>query len=187
MLEVDDDVVSELVVEFLEDTHEALLVDPPLALVQGIADAHAAQHRGQARGEVVEERGLDPMTVADRLDLDDVSFDEVEDFEGRNTTTEFLAGAIHARLAARIADGALGDGGRALEHLRRYDVGRLDPDSDYAERYPDQRPSDGARIPTLAQVLDRVKAAEGVELWIELKTEPGAYVKFTTHVGRCLR
>lgn len=44
--------------------------------------------------------------------------DEEPAFVGRNTTTEFLAGAIHERLAARIVAGDLGPGGPSLEHLR---------------------------------------------------------------------
>jgi 6-pyruvoyl-tetrahydropterin synthase len=36
------------------------------------------------------------------------NLDEVPEFRGRNTTTEFLAGEIHRRLAGRIAGGALG-------------------------------------------------------------------------------
>jgi 6-pyruvoyltetrahydropterin/6-carboxytetrahydropterin synthase len=39
------------------------------------------------------------------------NIDEVPEFRGRNTTTEFLAGEIHRRLAARITAGELGDGG----------------------------------------------------------------------------
>lgn len=59
-----------------------------------------------------------------------------------------------------------------VAELRRYDVGRLDPESDYAGRYPDQKPVDGARIPTLKQVLQAVKAVDGAQVWIELKTDP---------------
>lgn len=44
--------------------------------------------------------------------------DEEPAFAGHNTTTEFLASAIHERLAARIAAGDLGPGGPSLEHLR---------------------------------------------------------------------
>ncbi|WP_070990142.1 6-pyruvoyl trahydropterin synthase family protein [Halofilum ochraceum] len=44
--------------------------------------------------------------------------DEEPAFVGQNTTTEFLAGAIHERLAARIVAGDLGPGGPSLEHLR---------------------------------------------------------------------
>jgi 6-pyruvoyltetrahydropterin/6-carboxytetrahydropterin synthase len=36
------------------------------------------------------------------------NLDDFEEFRGRNTTTEFLAGEIHRRLARQIQDGALG-------------------------------------------------------------------------------
>ena len=36
------------------------------------------------------------------------NLDEMQEFKGRNTTTEFLAAEIHRRLARRIKDGALG-------------------------------------------------------------------------------
>ena len=36
------------------------------------------------------------------------NLDDIEEFRGRNTTTEFLAGEIHRRLARQILDGALG-------------------------------------------------------------------------------
>ena len=51
-------------------------------------------------------RALDllKMVVAE---FDYRNLDEVADFRGRNTTTEFLAGEIHRRLARRIGEGAL--------------------------------------------------------------------------------
>jgi len=45
--------------------------------------------------------------------LDDLAYrnlDEVAEFAGRNTTTEFLAGEVFRRLAAKIKAGALGPG-----------------------------------------------------------------------------
>jgi 6-pyruvoyltetrahydropterin/6-carboxytetrahydropterin synthase len=36
------------------------------------------------------------------------NLDEIAEFRGRNTTTEFLAGEIHRELARRIQEGALG-------------------------------------------------------------------------------
>jgi len=36
------------------------------------------------------------------------NLDEMAEFRGQNTTTEFLAGEIHRRLARRINEGALG-------------------------------------------------------------------------------
>lgn len=53
--------------------------------------------------------------------------------------------------------------------LAAYDVGRLRPGSDYAARYPAQAPADGARIPTLDEVIE---ALAGRDLLVEVKTFP---------------
>ena len=52
-------------------------------------------------------RALD-LVKAVLADFDYQNLDEVAEFQGRNTTTEFLAGEIHRRLARRINEGALG-------------------------------------------------------------------------------
>jgi glycerophosphoryl diester phosphodiesterase len=57
--------------------------------------------------------------------------------------------------------------------LSKYDVGRLRPQSDYAARYPDQSPHDGARIPALADVF-AITVPAGVRVDAELKTLPSA-------------
>jgi 6-pyruvoyltetrahydropterin/6-carboxytetrahydropterin synthase len=41
-------------------------------------------------------------------ELDYRNLDEMAEFRGSNTTTEFLAGEIHRRLARRVREGALG-------------------------------------------------------------------------------
>jgi 6-pyruvoyltetrahydropterin/6-carboxytetrahydropterin synthase len=46
------------------------------------------------------------------------NLDELEEFAGRNTTTEFLARALFDRVQAAVADGALGEGGRGLDALK---------------------------------------------------------------------
>lgn len=46
------------------------------------------------------------------------NLDELPEYRGRNTTTEFLAGDIHRKLAAGIRAGALGADGPALDSLR---------------------------------------------------------------------
>jgi 6-pyruvoyl-tetrahydropterin synthase len=46
------------------------------------------------------------------------NLDEVEAFRGRNTTTEFLAGHIHAGLAAAARNGELGPAGSGLQRIR---------------------------------------------------------------------
>ena len=64
----------------------------------------------------------------------------------------------------------------AYEELRRYDVGRLRPGSEYAARYPEQKPADGARIPRLAELFALVKKAgnDSVRFNIETKLSPSA-------------
>ena len=61
-----------------------------------------------------------------------------------------------------------------LAQLKTYDVGRLKPGTRHAHRYPDQQPSDGARIPTLAEVISLLKAncSQSTRLWVEIKTDP---------------
>lgn len=65
-------------------------------------------------------------------------------------------------------------GGLRLDELRRYDVGRMKPGSVCALRYPEYHPADGARAPTLAEVLALVheEAPPAFQLWIELKVSP---------------
>jgi 6-pyruvoyltetrahydropterin/6-carboxytetrahydropterin synthase len=48
------------------------------------------------------------MLKAVLSEFDYRNLDEVPEFRGRNTTTEFLASEIHRRLAARITQGTLG-------------------------------------------------------------------------------
>jgi 6-pyruvoyl-tetrahydropterin synthase len=51
-------------------------------------------------------RALD-LLKAVLAEFDYRNLDDVTEFRGRNTTTEFLAGEIHRRLARRIREGAL--------------------------------------------------------------------------------
>ena len=51
-------------------------------------------------------------------DLNFQNLDEVPEFAGRNTTTEFLARVIFDRLIAAMVRGDLGPGAGALEHIR---------------------------------------------------------------------
>ena len=37
------------------------------------------------------------------------------------------------------------------EELKRYDIGRINPASKYAQQFPEQKPVDGQRFPTLAE------------------------------------
>jgi 6-pyruvoyl-tetrahydropterin synthase len=46
------------------------------------------------------------------------NLDDVEEFKGRNTTTEFMAKVIFERLAAAIRAGQLGESGKGVESLK---------------------------------------------------------------------
>ena len=50
-------------------------------------------------------------------DLDYRNLDEVPDFEGENTTTEFLARVVFDRLAEALRQGRLGPGGSGVERV----------------------------------------------------------------------
>jgi glycerophosphoryl diester phosphodiesterase len=58
--------------------------------------------------------------------------------------------------------------------LQTYDVGRLNPRSDYGRSYPDQQPIDGTRIPRLSDLFDLVKRLgdDQVRFDIETKLSP---------------
>ena len=57
-----------------------------------------------------------------------------------------------------------------LEELKRYDIGRLNPVREYARQLPSQKPADGERFPTLAELY--VLAGPPVRLNIETKIDP---------------
>ena len=61
----------------------------------------------------------------------------------------------------------------SYEELKTYDVGRIRPGSEYAARFPHQKPIDGARIPRLQDLLDKMRHAK-VRFNIETKLEPQA-------------
>jgi glycerophosphoryl diester phosphodiesterase len=61
-----------------------------------------------------------------------------------------------------------------LAALRRYDVGRARPVSKDAGLYPSKMEMDGARVPTLPELLEVLNAAPGPRrlLYVEIKTDP---------------
>jgi glycerophosphoryl diester phosphodiesterase len=64
-------------------------------------------------------------------------------------------------------------GALTLAELRRYDVGRLDPKSRYAQQWAQQAPADGEGIPTLAEVVSLARASgRNVRLNAETKLRP---------------
>jgi 6-pyruvoyl-tetrahydropterin synthase len=68
---------------------------------------------------IVADIGLVATTLKKVLDeLNYRNLDELEQFAGRNTTTEYLARAIFERLRKEIVRGALGPEARALHSMR---------------------------------------------------------------------
>jgi glycerophosphoryl diester phosphodiesterase len=59
----------------------------------------------------------------------------------------------------------------SLAELKSYDVGRLKPASRYAQQFAEQKPADGERIPTLAELY--AIAGPNVRFNIETKLDPG--------------
>ena len=57
-----------------------------------------------------------------------------------------------------------------LADLKRYDIGRLNPASKYAQQYPEQKPVDGERFPTVEEFF--AMAGPDVRFNIEIKTNP---------------
>ncbi|MCU4160234.1 glycerophosphodiester phosphodiesterase [Acidiphilium sp. AL] len=127
-------------------------------------------HRG-ARG-LLPENTLEGFACAHAIGLTGVEFDVGLSEDG-------IAAVHHDPRPnpdiARAADGIyVGKDAPLLRDLpyariAQYDVGRLRPGSDYEARYPDQRPIDGAHIPSLDAALG---ALAGLDLLIEVKTFP---------------
>jgi len=61
-----------------------------------------------------------------------------------------------------------------LAQLKTYDVGRLKPNTRYAQRFPEQQPADGQHIPGLGEVMSLLEARcdPATRLWVEIKTNP---------------
>lgn len=57
-----------------------------------------------------------------------------------------------------------------LGELRRYDIGRLNPATRYGRQFPGQKPADGERFPTLAEL--QALGGEAVRYNIETKIDP---------------
>ncbi len=61
----------------------------------------------------------------------------------------------------------------SLDQIKTFDVGRINPDSNYAELYPQQIAVDGTRIPTLAEFIDLVQQLQSdITFNLELKSTP---------------
>src|SRR5687768_5998195 len=149
-----------------------------LALLIMSLSAHALDlqgHRG-ARGLLPENtlpaftRALDLGMTTLELDCGVTRDGVVVVAHDRTLSPEFTRDANGAWLAG--APPAIGS--FTYDALRRYDVGRLKPGTEYAKRFPKQQPVDGARIPALADVFELVRSRgdSSVRFNIETKLSP---------------
>jgi glycerophosphoryl diester phosphodiesterase len=58
-----------------------------------------------------------------------------------------------------------------LVEVKRYDVGRLKPGTNYAANFPEQRGMDGVRIPALSELFDLVRRSGAVEVRFNIETK----------------
>jgi glycerophosphoryl diester phosphodiesterase len=58
----------------------------------------------------------------------------------------------------------------SLAELKRYDIGRINPASKYAKQFPQQKPVDGERFPTMEEMF--AMAGPDVRFNLEIKTDP---------------
>ncbi|WP_456269903.1 6-carboxytetrahydropterin synthase [Kushneria sp. AK178] len=70
------------------------------------------------RDDLIVDIGLASQTLSEVLsDINMQNLDEIEEFKGRNTTTEFMARVIFDRMAASIEADQLGETGKGLTAL----------------------------------------------------------------------
>jgi glycerophosphoryl diester phosphodiesterase len=78
---------------------------------------------------------------------------------------------------ARTANGSwLTESGPAinsltLDEVKSFDIGRLNPNSRYGGRYPDQMAIDGTRVPTLGEVFDLIIKSGNTDVRFNIETK----------------
>ena len=144
-----------------------------LALAQTHVDLHG--HRG-ARG-LLPENTLAAFEAAIKLGVSALELDVV-------VTKDDVLVVSHERALnpdlTRSADGRfIASSGPniidlTLEQVQAYDVGKMNPESNYARQFREQKPADGQKIPRLRDVLDLVKTSGNtkMKLEIEIKSTP---------------
>ena len=153
----------------------ACLVLAALSLSCSTPRVELQGHRG-ARG-LAPENTLAAFDLALQLGVDTLELDTVMTSDGvvvishdARLNPNFTRDAQGAYIAAP------GPAIRSLKlaELQRHDVGRLRPDTRYAQNHPDQRAVDGQHIPTLAELFERVDqhSAPKVKFNIETKISP---------------
>jgi len=133
-------------------------------------------HRGAAG--LLPENTLTAFKAACELSVDAVELDVLVSADGELVVHHDFK--LKPEIA-RAADGAWVPSGSqpaikdlTLAQLKTYDVGRLQPKTSYAARFPEQTPVDGERIPTFKEAIDVFKksCSPSTRLFVEIKTSP---------------
>jgi len=133
-------------------------------------------HRGAAG--LLPENTLAAFARACELGIDGIELDVLVSADGELVVHhDFRLKPEIARLAdgtwiSSTSPAAVRD--LTVAQLKAYDVGRLQPKTSYAGRYPEQTPADGERIPTFNEVIQlfRKSCNPSTRLFVEIKTSP---------------
>ena len=132
-------------------------------------------HRG-ARG-ILPENSIIGFDFALSIGVDLLEFDVLlsrDDIPVITHNHEFHGSAV------RGVDGVFLNGERprvaslTMAEIERFDIGRLNADTEYGRRFPDQAQLDGVRVPRLAELLHLVSQPKYATayLMLELKSDP---------------
>ncbi|MGE0785268.1 MAG: glycerophosphodiester phosphodiesterase family protein [Sandaracinaceae bacterium] len=129
-------------------------------------------HRG-ARGHAPENT-LEGFREAFRIGVDGIELDVVTTADGVLVVHHDAALNVDlARLDGAPIEAPIPIGELTLAELARYEVGRAREGSAYAARFPEQRPIEGARVPTLDAVLRMItELSDDARINVELKLTP---------------
>jgi glycerophosphoryl diester phosphodiesterase len=128
-------------------------------------------HRG-ARGLLPEntlpafERAIELGVTTLELDVGVTKDGVVVISHDRALNPEITRDASGAYLTAPVLVNRL-----TLAEIKTYDVGRINPDSAYAKRFPDQQAIDGTRMPALSTLFKRVDALGAKKLRFNIETK----------------
>lgn len=152
----------------------ALLVAGAVVLLRPAPDFDVQGHRG-ARG-LLPENTMPAFTAADDLGVTTLEMDTKVTSDGVLVVTHdsTLNPDLVRDPIGRWVGGGIALNSLSAAEVEEFDVGRLRPGSAYAERFADQTPVDGTRIPRLREVLDTFRDRSAVRFNIETKIEPDA-------------
>lgn len=152
---------------------------PTCLIIWGMTTASIAQptpfdlqgHRG-ARGLLPEntlpafERAIELEVTTLELDVGITKDGIVVISHDRALNPEITRDASGAYLSAPALVNRL-----TMAEIKTYDVGRINPQSPYAKRFPDQQPIDGTRMPALSTLFKRVDALGAKKLRFNIETK----------------